>query len=74
MKILQICSARTIGGGEKHLADLTNGLASRGQEVHVALRPSSGLRAELTALPDSNIHPLGARGPLNLLNAFRLAR
>jgi glycosyltransferase involved in cell wall biosynthesis len=74
MKILQICSARTIGGGEKHVADLANGLASRGQEVHVALRLSSGLRSELTALPDSNIHPLRATGPLNLLNAFPLAR
>lgn len=74
MKILQICSARTIGGGEKHVADLANGLASRGQEVHVALRLSSGLRSELTALPDSNIHPLRATGPLNLLNAFLLAR
>lgn len=74
MKILQICSARTIGGGEKHLADLANGLASRGQEVHVALRLNSGLRAELTAVPDSNIHPLRARGPLNLLNALPLVR
>src|SRR3712207_4089737 len=74
MKILQLCSARTIGGGEKHLADLANGLTSRGQEVHVALRPGSGLRSELTALPDSNIHPLRARGALNLLNAFPLAR
>jgi L-malate glycosyltransferase len=74
MKILQICSARTIGGGEKHVADLVNGLASRGQEVHVALRPSAGLRPELTALPDSDIHPLRATGPLNLLNALLLAR
>lgn len=56
------------------MADLANGLASRGQEVHAALRPDSGLRSELTALPDSNIHPLRATGPLNLLNAFLLAR
>jgi glycosyltransferase involved in cell wall biosynthesis len=74
MKILQICSARTIGGGEKHVADLANGLTSRGQEVHVTLRPDSGLRSELTALPDSNIHPLRATGPLKILNAFPLAR
>jgi glycosyltransferase involved in cell wall biosynthesis len=74
MKILQLCSARMIGGGEKHVADLANGLASRGQEVHVALRTSSGLRSELTALPDSNVHPLRATGPLNLLNALLLAR
>ena len=74
MKILQVCSARTIGGGEKHVADLANGLASRGQEVHVALRPGSSLRSELTILPVSHIHPLRATGPLNLLNAFPLAR
>jgi hypothetical protein len=29
MKILQICSARQLGGGERHLADLANGLARR---------------------------------------------
>jgi len=43
LKILQISSARTIGGGERHLADLVNGLIQRGHEVHVALRPNSPL-------------------------------
>ena len=74
MKILQICSARTIGGGEKHVVDLANGLHARGHEVYAALRPSSGLRAELRALPERNILPLRAQGPLNILNAFSLAR
>jgi glycosyltransferase involved in cell wall biosynthesis len=74
MKILQICSARTIGGGEKHLVDLANGLHARGHEVYAALRTSSGLRAELQALPERNILPLRAQGPLNILNAFKLAQ
>ena len=74
MKILQICSARTIGGGEKHLADLANGLYARGHEVYAAIRPDSGLRAELQALPEQNILPLRTQGPLNILNAFKLAQ
>lgn len=74
MNILQICSARTIGGGEKHLADLANGLCGRGHEVYAAIRRDSGLRAELQALPDRNILPLRTQGPLNILNAFNLAQ
>ncbi|HKO43495.1 MAG TPA: glycosyltransferase [Pyrinomonadaceae bacterium] len=74
MKILQICSARTIGGGEKHLVDLVNGLHGRGHEVYAAIRPDSGLRAELQALPEQNILTLQTHGPLNILNAVNLAR
>ena len=74
MKILQIGSARTIGGGEKHLVDLVNGLHGRGHEVYVAIRPDSGLRAELHALPERNILALPTEGPLNILNAFNLAQ
>src|SRR5688500_6574968 len=74
MKILQICSARTIGGGEKHLVDLANGLHGRGHEVYAAIRPDSGLRAELQPLPEQNILPLQAQGLLNILNAFKLAQ
>ena len=74
MKILQICSARTIGGGEKHLVDLAKGLHGRGHEVYAAIRPDSGLRAELQVLPERNILPLRTQGPLNILNAFNLAQ
>lgn len=73
MKILQICSARTIGGGEKHLVDLANGLHTRGHEVYAAIRPGSDLHAELRALPEGNIVALHAQGLLNILNAFKLA-
>src|ERR1700674_2826099 len=51
MRILQICSARTLGGGERHLADLANGLARRGHEVYPALVPNSALQNELAELP-----------------------
>lgn len=47
LKILQISSASSMGGGERHLVDLVNGLVSRGHEVHVALRPGSPLISEL---------------------------
>ena len=74
MKILQICSARTIGGGEKHLVDLVNGLHRRGHEVYAAIRQNSGLGAELRALPEQNILTLRTQGPLNILNAVNLAQ
>jgi glycosyltransferase involved in cell wall biosynthesis len=74
MKVLQVCSARVIGGGEKHLADLARGLDARGHEVYAALRAGSGLRSLLPMVPERNILRLRATGPLNVANAFRLAR
>lgn len=74
MKILQICSARTIGGGEKHLADLANLLAKRGHELYVALIPSSPLRAILPDVPEQNILTLRKRGALGIMNATELSR
>ena len=47
MKILQICSAKSLGGGERHLLDLVKGLVARGHDVHVAVRPNSPLIPEL---------------------------
>jgi glycosyltransferase involved in cell wall biosynthesis len=74
MKILQICSARELGGGEKHLADLTNGLARRGHELFAAIVPASPLRAELSSLPAQNIFELPMRNSLNVATALKLAR
>jgi glycosyltransferase involved in cell wall biosynthesis len=74
MKILQICSARQLGGGEKHLADLANALARRGHDVFAALAPSSPLLAELPALPKQNLVELRMRNSLNVASAFKLAR
>ena len=74
MKILQICSARQIGGGEKHLADLANGLARRGHDVYAALIPGSPLLAELSPVPIQNIVQLPMRNSLNVGSALKLAR
>jgi glycosyltransferase involved in cell wall biosynthesis len=74
MKILQICSARQLGGGEKHLADLANVLARRGHDVFVAVTPSSPLPAELSAVPEANIVELRMRNSLNVASALKLAR
>ncbi len=74
MKILQICSARELGGGEKHLADLTNGLLGRGHEVFAAVIPDSPLKAELSAVPARRILELPLRNSLNVDSALKLAR
>jgi len=74
MKILQICSARELGGGEKHLADLANGLARRGHDVYAAVIPSSPLLAELSSVPKKNITELPMRNSLNVATGLKLAR
>jgi len=74
MKILQICSARQLGGGERHLADLANGLARRGHDVYAALVPASPLLAELRSVPKQNIVELAMRNSLNVASALKLAR
>jgi glycosyltransferase involved in cell wall biosynthesis len=74
VRILQISSARTRGGGERHFADLTNALATRGHEVYAALAPTTQLRAELKALPDAHIITLPLRNALDIASANNLAR
>ena len=74
MRILQICSARTLGGGERHLADLANGLARRGHDVYAALVPASPLQSELSELPAENIIELPLRNSLDLTSALKLAQ
>lgn len=74
MRILHISSARTLGGGERHLADLANALARRGHEVYAALRPRSPLAAELTEVSPENIFAVRLRNALDLRSAHALAR
>lgn len=74
MRILQISSATSIGGGEKHLADLANALAQRGHTVHAALRHNSPLVTELYALPQERIMTLPLRNSLDISSALKLAR
>jgi glycosyltransferase involved in cell wall biosynthesis len=74
VKILQLSSARTRGGGERHFADLTNALAARGHEVYAALAPASALHAELTQLPAAHVSTLPLRNALDAPSAAALAR
>ncbi len=73
MRILQISSAQSLGGGERHLADLANGLARRGHDVFVALRPQSPLVDELQ-VPRENLTTLPLRNSLDAKSARGLAR
>ena len=73
MRILQVCSARDIGGGEKHLADLANALSTRGHEIFVALAPRASVRGLLSSVPAENIIELPIRGALSLRSALKLA-
>lgn len=74
MRILQISSAQSLGGGERHLADLANCLAARGHEIYVALRPKSPLTAELRSIAAGNIKTLPLRNSLDATSAQELAR
>lgn len=74
MRILQVSSARTMGGGERHLADLANALAGRGHDVYAALAPASPLFKELSAMPSENMMSVPLRNALDLRAALKLAR
>ncbi|HEX4951134.1 MAG TPA: glycosyltransferase family 4 protein [Blastocatellia bacterium] len=73
MRILQVCSAESIGGGEHHVMDLTRGLIERGHELHLAVRPNSPLQLELGAVP-VHWHEIKLRNALDVFSAKRLAR
>jgi glycosyltransferase involved in cell wall biosynthesis len=72
MKILQVCSASEMGGGEVHVAGLVRGLASRSHAVYLAVRPESPLRAPLSGVIAS-WHELPLRNSLDLVSANAIA-
>jgi L-malate glycosyltransferase len=74
VRILHISSAKTFGGGERHLVDLCRELAARGHEVFVALRPSSEWQDRLTFLPSENIFHVSIRNSFGMLSAKRISR
>ncbi|HYJ85346.1 MAG TPA: glycosyltransferase family 4 protein [Pyrinomonadaceae bacterium] len=74
MKILYISSAQSLGGGERHLGDLANGMAQRGHEVFVALRPASPLIQELKNLRKENLTTLPMRNALDAKSARDLSK
>ena len=73
MKILQISSASSFGGGERYLVDLTNALTARGHDLYAAVRPGSPLITHL-GIPDDNVQTLPLRNALDVQSAHGLAR
>lgn len=67
MRILQLCSVTTYGGGERHLADLAQGLHALGHEVYAAAVAQSPIHGELSFLPEGNVLALKHRGYLKNL-------
>jgi L-malate glycosyltransferase len=73
LKILQISSASSFGGGERYLVDLTNALTARGHDLYAAVRPGSPLIAHL-GIPSDNVQTLPLRNALDVQSAYGLAR
>ncbi len=71
---MQICSARQIGGGEKHLADLSNALQGRGHEIFFALAPDSPVEKLLENVESKNVLLTKMRNALDVFAARRIAR
>jgi glycosyltransferase involved in cell wall biosynthesis len=72
MRILQVCSAEIVGGGERHVIDLTRAMIERGHRLHLAVRPNSSLRDALNDAP-VEWHELGLRNALDVISAQQLA-
>lgn len=73
MKVLHVNSARAFGGGERHLVDLARELATRGHEVHVALRPGAALERAFADDRNVRIVTLPLRNAVDVESALRLA-
>jgi glycosyltransferase involved in cell wall biosynthesis len=74
VKILQINSANSFGGGEKHFVDLTQGLNDRDHEIYVAMRPNAVWRKQLNFISHKHIFLLPLRSSLDLSSAWQLAQ
>jgi len=73
MRILHISSSRNFGGGERHVADLARGLAKRGHEVFVALRPTNEWQHRLNFLPAENVMHVSIRNSFGVISSIRIA-
>ncbi len=74
MRILHVSSAKTFGGGERHLVDLSRELALRGHEVFIALRPTNQWQDRLDFLPPENFLHVSIRNSFGMFSAKRIAR
>lgn len=73
MRILQISSAKTFGGGERHFVDLCRGLKAHGHDVFAALRPTNEWQARLDFLPPENFLHVSLRNSFGVLSAQKIA-
>ncbi|HEX5964494.1 MAG TPA: glycosyltransferase family 4 protein, partial [Pyrinomonadaceae bacterium] len=71
MRILQVCSVTTFGGGERHLTDLSHALVDLGHEVYAASVHDSPLSNELSFLGKERTLELSRRNYVK--NVTRLA-
>lgn len=74
MRVLHISSAKTFGGGERHLVDLCRELSARGNDVFVALRPTSEWQERLDFLPPENFLQVSIRNSFGMFSSKRIAR
>src|SRR5262249_48609249 len=72
MKILQVCSAESLGGGERHVIDLTRAMIDRGHQLHLAVREGSPLMDALAGYP-IYWYELGLRNALDVISAQGIA-
>jgi glycosyltransferase involved in cell wall biosynthesis len=72
MKILQVCSAESLGGGERHVIELTQSMIERGHQLSLAVREGSPLIEALAGYP-IQWHELGLRNALDVISAQRIA-
>jgi glycosyltransferase involved in cell wall biosynthesis len=73
LKILQISSASSFGGGERYVTDLTNSLIARGHDLYLAVRPQSPLPRHVQ-LPPEKILTLPLRNAIDVPSAHELDR
>jgi glycosyltransferase involved in cell wall biosynthesis len=73
VRILYVSSAKTFGGGERHLVDLSRDMVARGHEVFFALRPTNLWQERLNFIPAENFFHVSIRNSFGMFSAKRIA-
>lgn len=72
MRILQVNSAKTFGGGERHFVDLCQGLVEKGHEVFALINPQSNWGDRLHFLND-RIFKISIKNSLDFPASLKIA-